>query len=443
RGRVVDSHDYAREALSKGAALVVCERALGIEGEVLVRDGRESFALLSANLHGNAARRLHITAVTGTNGKTTVSTLIKQLLEGAGHTVGVIGTMYSQIDQMEIPAKYTTPEAGDLHALFARMEQAGCTHVVMEASSQALAQKRLFGIQFKSAVFTNLTQDHLDYHGTMEDYFLAKRQLFFQCEHAAINIDDPYGQRLAAQGELPCPVTTFSDKLDEADYTARGIELHAGNVRFEMVGKGFIHRVRFPMPGLYSCQNALAAAVAAILAGVAPATACEGLSNSRGVRGRCEVLYNKKFTVICDFAHTADGIENVLAGLAPFAKGRVVVLFGCAGDRDAAKRPPMARAACKYADIVVLSSDNPRSEDPYKILGEVEPYLKGSGKPYYVQADRRVAITFALGLLQEDDLLVLCGKGHEDYQVIDGVTVYLDEHRIVADWLLENGLTEG
>ena len=432
-GRAMDSHRYAAKALESGAVLVVSEHSLGLSKEVSVQNGREAYALLCAAFYGNAASRLTLIAVTGTNGKTTVTSVVKQLLEKAGYKVGLIGTIYSQIDQMEIPAKYTTPEAGDLHALLARMESAGCTHVVMEASSQALDQKRLYGLRFAAAVFTNLTQDHLDYHGTMENYYEAKKTLFSQCEVAVVNVDDPYGKRLA--GEVKCPCITFSDHDNTADYTARNLELRASGVQFELVGNSFIHRVHFPMPGDYSCHNALAAALAAIVVGVPAQDACEGLGACRGVRGRCEVLYSGEYTIICDFAHTGDGIENVLSGIRPFVEKRLVVLFGCAGDRDAKKRPAMGEAACRYGDFIVLSSDNPRSEDPYHILADVEPIIQKSGKPYLVEVDRRRAVQRALEQLKAGDVLVMCGKGHEDYQVLNGVTVYLDEHRIVADWL--------
>ncbi len=254
-----------------------------------------------------------------------------------------------------------------------------------------------------------------------------------------LNLADPYGGRLAE--EIPAQrQLNYATGRDEAELVGKNVTLQADGVRFEMVGKGFIRRVKFPMPGDYSAHNALAAAAAALLLGVSPETAADALSSSPGVRGRCEVLYSGRFTVICDFAHTGDGIEKVLSGLRPFVRGKLVALFGCAGERDARKREPMAQAALRYADEIILTSDNPRGEDPYHIVADVEPTLKAGKKPYFVEIERRRAIRFALGRLAEGDLLVLCGKGHEDYQAIDGVTIYLDEHRIVADWLREQGL---
>ncbi|MEG0804015.1 MAG: Mur ligase family protein, partial [Pygmaiobacter sp.] len=280
----------------------------------------------------------------------------------------------------------------------------------------------------------------LDYHKTMEAYFAAKRSLFDQTKAAVVNLDDAYGRRLVS--EIPAQkIMRYSTAQDEAEITAKNVELRAGGVRFELVGHEFIQRVQFPMPGSYSAHNALCAAAVALELGIAPPLVASALEASTGVEGRCEVLYSKKFTVICDFAHTADGITKVLSGLAPFVKGRLYVLFGCAGERDATKRHDMARAVLRYADEIILTSDNPRSENPYHILEDAESILRTGGKPYLVEVERRRAITKALALLEEGDLLVLCGKGHEDYQAIDGVTIYLDEHRIVADWLRENGLS--
>lgn len=442
KGARYDSHDYAPTALEEGAALVVTERPLGLEKEVVVPDSVKAYALLCHNFFGRPAEKLRLVAVTGTNGKTTVTFVLKQILERAGYRCGLIGTIRSEVDKMEIPAKFTTPEPWDLDALFSRMVGAGCTFALLEASSQALAQLRLYGLQFEVGAFTNLTQDHLDYHKTMENYYAAKRSLFDQTKTAVINLDDPYGERLIK--EIPeQQVIRYSTSLDEAEITAKNVELRAGGVQFEMVGRDFIQRVKFPMPGSYSAHNALCAGGAALALGIAPGIVAEGLTNSSGVRGRCEVLYSKKFTVICDFAHTADGIEKILSGLAPFVRGRLYVLFGCAGERDATKRHAMARASLKYADEIILTSDNPRSENPYHILEDAESVLRTGGKPYIVEVERRRAITKALALLGEGDLLVLCGKGHEDYQAIDGVTIYLDEHRIVADWLREAGLSDG
>lgn len=439
KGLTTDGHTHAAKALAAGAAVIVTQHPLGLDKEVTVENSRAVYAALCQNFFGRPADKLRLVAVTGTNGKSTVTALIKQVLEKAGYKVGLIGTIHTEIDVMGVPAKFTTPEPWDLNALFSRMTAAGCTFAVLEASSQALDQLRLSGLHFEVGVFTNLTQDHLDYHGTFENYFAAKKTLFSQVDTMVTNLDDAYGKRLLTECTPPHTLT-FSAHDNAADYTARNICLSAGGAKFEMVGTGFIHRVDFPMPGEYSVHNALAAGAAAIALGVPAHEAVAALSTSAGVRGRCEVLYRGAFTVICDFAHTGDAIEKILSGLAPFAEGRLVALFGCAGERDAKKRPLMADAVVKYADFAVLTSDNPRKENPYDIIKDVEPALAASGKPYLVEAERRMAVRKALELLTDGDVLVLCGKGHEDYQVVDGVTLYLDEHTIVREWLAEKHL---
>ena len=439
KGRSFDGHDYAKKALEQGAALVVTQHSLGLKNEVTVQNTRLAYSAICANFFGNPAKKLKLVAVTGTNGKTTVTNLLKQLLQMQGYKTGLIGTIQNEIDGMVLPAKFTTPEPYDINALFTRMLSAGCTHVVMEASSQALEQGRLLGIEFECGVFTNLTQDHLDYHGDMQSYFEAKKLLFKQCKTAVINYDDEYGRRLAAEVDIPC--ITFSNQSDETDFTAKNIELKIDSVRFEMVGKSFIKRVNLPMPGAYSVHNALAAAIAASTVGVQLDVAAEGLGAVSSVRGRCEVLHKGEFTIICDFAHTGDGIETVLRTIKPFVEAKLYVLFGCAGERDKKKRPLMAKAAAAYADYIILSSDNPRGESPLEIIGEVEQALKAYKVPFESEVDRRIAIKTAIGKLKKGDVLVLCGKGHEDYQVIKGVTLYLDEHDIVKKALNELGIS--
>lgn len=438
-GRTFDGHRYAQKALDAGAALVVTERPLGLAAEVTVANGRKAYAQLCSAFFDHPCRKLRLVAVTGTNGKTTVTTVIKQILDAAGHRCGLIGTIHTLVDTMELPAKYTTPEAWDLHMLLAKMAGAGCDCAVMEASSQALDQLRLFGLRFECGVFTNLTQDHLDYHGDMETYFQAKASLFRACDTVIYNADDTWARRLPEMyPEKRC--IGFSAGDNAADFTARSIALDPGGVRFALVDDRAVRHIRFPMPGAFSVYNAMAAGLVALRMGVTGDALARALAESRGVRGRSEVLYHGDFTVICDFAHTPDSIEKILAGMRPFAQNRLLALFGCAGERDATKRPAMVDAALKYADFLILTSDNPRKEDPQSILDSIEPLVKAGGKPYLVEMERRRAVYAALAQLQKGDVLVLCGKGHEDYQVIDGVTIYLDEHRIVRDWLRENGL---
>lgn len=436
KGRRFDGHDLAAKALEAGAVAVVTERPLGFKNEAVVKDTRAAYALLCQSFFSNPKDKLTLIAVTGTNGKTTTSSIIKQALCSLGIKTGLIGTIHCEIGDMIVPAKFTTPEAWDTAALFSRMVNAGCTHVVMEASSQALDQGRLLGLRFNCAVFTNLTGDHLDYHGDMESYYQAKKLLFSQSDMAVINLDDEYGKRLYS--ELSTPKTGFSVKNKKSDYIARNISYAINGVGFELCGKEFCEKVAFSMPGVYSVHNALGAACALFAAGIDKSSAVAAVSTTKGVKGRCEVLYSDDVTVICDFAHTGDGLEQLLSSLRPFVKGRMVTLFGCAGDRDPIKRPAMAKAVCRYSDFIVLTSDNPRTEDPLKIISEVSKLIRESENPFTAEPDRLYAIRWALNNLEKDDVLVLCGKGHEDYQVIDGCTIYLDEHRIVREFFEKN-----
>ena len=434
KGLTFDGHTFAAKALEIGAHLVVCERDMGLENQIIVENSRQAYSLMCANLFGNPSRKMKMIGITGTNGKTTSAFLIKDLLEQQGKKVGLMGTVQNMIDQQIIPAKFTTPQPYELQALLAQMYKSGCEYVVMEVSSQALVQNRLYGIHYDVAVFTNLTQDHLDYHKTMENYFDAKCILFENSTNVIVNADDSYG-RIIAERYSHKNIITFSAKRDDADYTAKNIDFTHNSVKFLMVGKGSISRVNFPMPGEYSVHNAMGAALACVAVDIDEKSVCQALNNVKGVKGRCEILVKEPFTVICDYAHTGDGLENVLSSLRPFVKGRFVVLFGCAGERDKTKRRSMAEAVAKYADFVVVTSDNPRKEDPQSIIDSVTGYFEEKNIPYIAHVDRRKAINMALDMLQYNETLILCGKGHEDYQVLNGITVYLDEHEIVAKFM--------
>jgi len=434
RGASFDGHTFARKALEIGAQLVVCERDMGLEDQIIVENSRQAYSLLCANLFGNPARKMKMIGITGTNGKTTSAFLIKDLLEQQGKKVGLMGTVQNMIDQQIIPAKFTTPQAYELNALLSQMYKSGCEYVVMEVSSQALAQNRLYGIHYDVAVFTNLTQDHLDYHKTMENYFEAKCILFENADRIVVNGDDSWTDRILKKYPAE-KIITFSAKSDMADYTAKNIAYTANSVKFLMVGKGSISRVDFPMPGEYSVHNAMGAALACVALGFSEENVSKALCNVKGVKGRCEILVREPFTVICDYAHTGDGLENILSSLRPFIKDRMIVLFGCAGERDRAKRLPMAEAVAKYADYVILTSDNPRKEDPQAIIDSIRWYFDEKNIPCIAEVDRRKAINIALNMLQYKDTLILCGKGHEDYQVLNGITVYLDEHKIVKKFM--------
>lgn len=436
KGGKFDGHSAAAQALDEGAAAVVVERDLGLPRQLLVENTRSAYAILCANHFDNPSRKLKLLGVTGTNGKTTITYLLKSILTTAGKKTGLIGTIHNEILDLVLPAKYTTPDPYQLHAMLSRMAEAGCEYVVMEASSHALDQHRLDGCEFDIAVFTNLTQDHLDYHGTMEEYFLAKRKLFDHCRRAVVNIDDEYGARLAE--ELGKVAATCSLKSDLATFTAKNIECTADGSKFVLVADRLIERVRVPMPGMFSVMNAMEAAVAAILAGVSVADAAGGLSACYGVTGRAEVIpTGRDFTIIRDYAHTPDGLEKILAALRQFTTGRLVTLFGCAGNRDRTKRPMMADYVAAGSDLVILTSDNPRDEDPLQIISDAKPGLDQHTTPYKIIPDRYTAILWAIDNMQPGDLLLLAGKGHEDYQVLHDETIYFDEKVLVEQFLKE------
>ena len=436
KGEKSDGHNYADDAIRQGAAAILTERDLGFANQIVVPSTRVAYGLACANYFGNPAKKLKLIGVTGTNGKTTVSSLVKYVLTATGHKAGLIGTIHNEIGDMVIPAKYTTPDPFILQSMLARMVEAGCEYVAMEVSSHGLDQHRLEGCRFDTGIFTNLTQDHLDYHKTMENYYQAKKKLFDISERAVINIDDSTGRRLLS--EVSCPVTTFSVEDDTADYTAHSITPSAKGSSFALVGKGVIARVKLQMPGAFSVSNAMAAAVTCLGLGLPLEDIAKALSDCPGVVGRAEVIASQDgFTVIRDYAHTPDGLEKIITALREFATGRVVTLFGCAGNRDATKRPKMAAAAARLSDFCILTSDNPRSEDADKIIADALPGFEGYNTPYITITDRYEAIKWALENIQQNDILLLAGKGHEDYQVLKDETIYFDEKVLVTQLLAE------
>ena len=430
RGERSDGHEYAAVALEKGAAVVVAERDLGLANQILVEDSHEAYGVACAALFGNPARDMMMIGVTGTNGKTTVTSLVKQILTMSGYKVGLIGTIHNEIGEAVVPTKHTTPDAYQFHAMLARMKEAGCTHVVMEVSSHALDQKRVAGIRFAASAFTNLTQDHLDYHKNMENYYNAKKGLFLMSDNAVINYDDVYGKRMLE--EVPCVKYTFSCESDEADYTAHNIKYNEKGSQFALLEHGNLRKVHISQPGSFSVSNAMAAAVICIVCGMKSEYVVEALENCKSVMGRLEILpTNTPYTVIRDYAHTPDGLEKAISTVKEFAPGRVVTLFGCAGNRDRSKRHMMAEAAARYSDFCILTSDNPRDEDPRRIINDALPGIQNSGTMYKVIIDRYEAIQWALTHSRPDDILILAGKGHEDYQVLEYGTINFDEREIV------------
>ena len=435
KGLKSDAHDLITDDLASRAAAVICERDLGIKNQVLVGNTREALATVASNFYGNKKDKLKLIAVTGTNGKTTVSTLIKQVLDNLGVSAGLIGTVRYEFSDYSLAARYTTPDPLELHSLFDKMERSGVKYVVMEASSHALSQLRLYGIEFDLALFTNLTRDHLDFHGDMENYYLAKKQLFLQSKRSIVNLDDKYGKRLyeelKAEGR---EVKTFSTDNIEADYMSTNVRNTEKGVSFELVSIGKIGRISLSTPGIFSVSNGILAASALMEAGFELSDISDSLMRSRGVKGRSEVIETgRDFTVICDYAHTPDSLEKIFSSVKQYATGRIIGLFGAAGMRDSKKRALMGEKVAAFADEIIITSDNPRSEDPFLIASQVEEGVKKSGKPYRVILDRYEAIFYAIKNARPHDIIVLAGKGHEDYQVLDGVSVYFDEREIVKE----------
>ena len=433
-GFATDGHAYIGKAVAAGAAAVVCERPPEDSSVpyVLVENSRRALAVMAANYYGHPADSMTMVAVTGTNGKTTTTYLLKAILEQElGAKVGLIGTNQDLIGDEVVPTERTTPESLELQELFARMRSAGCTHVVMEASSHALALDRVYGIHYAVGIFTNLTQDHLDFHGTMEAYRAAKGRLFEQSDLAVLNLDDEAGRYYARTA--PCPVFTYSERKDEADLVAKNIRLFPSHVEFEAVAKGAIGRVFLPIPGGFTIYNALGVVACALNLGAELPDVIAALRTARGVKGRIEVVpVPAAYTVIIDYAHTPDALENILTTVRDLTDHRVICLFGCGGDRDRTKRPLMGAVAGSLADLCVVTSDNPRTEEPEAILRDVLAGMGEAAAPPLVEPDRRAAIRLALAQAGPGDVVVLAGKGHETYQEIDGVQWHLDEREEVA-----------
>ena len=436
-GYETDGHRFIPMALEKGAACVLCQaRPEGEVPYVLASDSRAALAQLGRNWFGDPAASMTMVGVTGTNGKTTATYLLKDMLEKSlGAKAGLIGTNQNMIGEEALHTERTTPESFELQALFRAMADAGCTHVVMEVSSHALCLQRVAGIRFAVGMFTNLSQDHLDFHETMEAYCDAKALLFRQSVKGVYNADDPWAERVT--GGAPCPLLSFGERA--GDLRAENIRLSVDGVTFDAVCEGETVPVRVGIPGGFTVYNALGALAAARGLGISLAAGAEALASCAGVKGRVEVVpVPWDYTILIDYAVTPDAIENVLTAVRGFAQGRVVILFGCGGDRDRGKRPKMGRIAAQLADFVVVTSDNPRTEDPDFIISEILPGLEGADTPYMVEPDRVRAIRWAMDHAQPKDVIILAGKGHETYQIVGHEKRHLDEREVVADYIAEH-----
>ena len=424
---------YLSSALSKGAVLVIADKKLS-ENCVVVEDTRKAYSLLCAEFFSHSYKKLRLIGVTGTNGKTTVSSMIYHILSCSGRKCALIGTAgYLSCDE-EREASLTTPDPFEMHRMFYEMTKCKTEFCIMECSSQGLVQERLHPLNFEVGIFTNLSADHLDYHGDMESYRNAKEKLFTLSEKSVINLDDDYAESMAEASNGK--VITYSLSKDEADFTAKYIRFSEGITDYVIVAREMIHRVRLQTPGNYNIYNSMAAMITAMECGISLEESANALKNFYGVKGRFEfVPTNKDYKVIIDYAHTPDSLKQVLLSLSSFPKNRIITLFGCGGNRDKSKRGEMGRIAAFYSDMVILTSDNPRDEKPSDIIDDIIEGVGITKTPVYIIENRRKAIEYALQKAQKNDIILLAGKGHETYQVTSEGKKPFDERKIVAELL--------
>ena len=438
RGEKVDGHKFIGQAVEKGASVIVADREeKHLRATcVVVEDTRTSLADLSAIFYGHPAQRLKLAAVTGTNGKTTTSFLIKHVCEKAGLRCGLIGTVRYEIGERVLPAIRTTPESLDLQELLAQIVNAGCRAAAMEVSSHALAQNRTRGLEWNVAVFTNLTQDHLDFHGTMESYFESKAKLFTQLGQqenkrkpaAVVNIDDRYGQQLLDKIDKSVAIITYGMGA-RADFRVSNYRVEFGGTSYQLDARGKSYLVRVPLIGRFNVANSVAALAAANGLGVDLRAAVLSLGKSPQVPGRLEMVPAKRqFQVFVDYAHTPDALANVLKTLRELQPQRLIVVFGCGGDRDRQKRPLMGEMVDRHADYAIITSDNPRKEDPSRIVAAIE---KGFRSTHFEKiVDRTEAINRAIALAQPRDIVLIAGKGHENYQEFADHTIPFNDIQV-------------
>ncbi len=438
KGTALDGHDFVNAALKNGAVCAVCER--DIPGTVVrVRDTRNAYALAQKVYHNKVDQKLSLFGVTGTNGKTTTTNMIRAILNMSGVKTGVIGTLGYKYNNVEKKLNHTTPESGEIYDIFELMYGDGVKAIAMEVSSHALAQKRVFGIDFDIGVFTNLTQDHLDYHRDMEDYFRAKCLLFENLsdnQRITTNIDDPYGRRIFKEYHGS---HSFGIDSPDADFRAVNLYQNAEGSTFDIEAHGEVYPIRLDAPARFNVMNALAAFTAVVSWGMNPEIAASGLSSYTGTKGRFEKISGgHPFTVIVDYAHTPDALERVTKEAESIADGRLIVVFGAGGDRDSQKRPIMGEIVANSADVIIVTSDNPRTEDPDSIIADIIAGVP-NGVEYVREPDRRKAIKTALDHATAGDVVLIAGKGHEDYQIIGTEKIYFDDAFEVVQWLSERG----
>lgn len=429
KGARFDGHCVAEEMIKQGASAVIVEHDLGLKEQIIVENTREAYALMCKCYFDKAVENLKMIGITGTNGKTTTAFVIKDILKGLGVESGLIGTVKNMVGDKEFHTELTTPDPYDMHSLFKAMVDDGIKYCVMETSSQAFHQMRLAGIHFDVGVFTNLTQDHLDYHGTIEEYKKCKKTLFLNCDKAIFNWDDEASNYMA--DGICAEIKGYSIKA-ESDYKAENISLHIDRVEYDLNGE----RIVFGIPGDFSVDNSLAAISAVCALGFDFKKVTQAVKSAKSVSGRLEVLKtNTDFGVIIDYAHSPDGLEKAIDAVRGFTKGRVITLFGCGGDRDKTKRSKMGAIASKLSDVVIVTTDNPRTENPEDIIKDILVGTENATAEVVTVADRSEAIAYALKIAEKGDSVLLAGKGHETYQIIGTERRHYDEREVVAEAL--------
>ncbi|WP_075841519.1 UDP-N-acetylmuramoyl-L-alanyl-D-glutamate--2,6-diaminopimelate ligase [Clostridium perfringens] len=439
KGFKVDGHSFIGDAIKKGANVLIVQEDVSVQEDITiikVRDTRKALSIMSSNYFGNPKDKLKIIGITGTNGKTTSAFIIKSILEKAGFMTGLIGTIANYIGNKKVDAVRTTPESYELHELFKNMVDAGVEYCVMEVSSHSLELDRVYGIQFEEGIFTNLTRDHLDFHKTFENYYNAKFKLFERSNHSIINLDDPYGANIVKDIEergVKTKVSTFSIEK-ESDFKAFEIKSHSNGSEFK-VNLEKVEEFYINIPGEYNIYNSLGCIICAHNLNIPMDKIKEGLSDVV-IPGRCELVAKEKnlpYSIIIDYAHTPDGLENVLTTVKAFTKNRMISVFGCGGDRDKVKRPQMGKIGCELSDIVIITSDNPRSEEPMDIINDIVKPLNYDN--FVIEVNRKEAIRKAMNMALEGDVIVIAGKGHETYQILKDETIHFDEREVVYDIL--------
>lgn len=443
KGFTSDGHKFINNAIEKGAKVIICQDEVEVNEDIIIincKDTRKSLALIAANYYDRPANKINLIGITGTNGKTTTAFMIKSILENAGEKVGLIGTIANYIGNEKIKAERTTPESLELQELFANMVNKGVKYCVMEVSSHSLELDRVYGVEFKSSIFTNLTRDHLDFHKTFENYYKAKYKLFQRSNVSIVNVDDEYGKRVIKdlESEGIKNYLTYSIK-NKADIKAKNEILESMDIIFDVNIKNQEEEgVLLPIPGEYNVYNALGAIGACYSLGISLNDIKNGLKDVV-VPGRCERAarkYNLPFEIIIDYAHTPDGLENILKTARQFTKGKLISVFGCGGDRDKVKRPQMGKIGVDYSDIAIITSDNPRSEEPEVIIEDV---ISGIDKDNFIKiTNRHDAIEKAINIAEKDDVIVIAGKGHETYQILNTGTIHFDEREVIDEILKKN-----